>query len=292
MKIFARFVLAALALAAITPALTAQRGMFQAPELQGMWNPVAGSGGTYQTQTKSGEKSQMDIFLLGKDTVGGKNAYWMEIAMPNPKAPDSSIIIKSLYSFDGTSLETSKVIIQLGGRPPMEIADARLLHAQNHSRRSRQGNERGRRVRHHTRRHFCLRTLAFGRWQRRLAFVAGAALRFGEKQLERWRVPGADQGDHRRERQDRRNAAANHVAVGARAAPDGRTANARRARNKYAWPLPSRTFLGVRDLHLIFRWDGPRLIDFIFSEVSPVSVLCSLGSREASRSGPRRATFA
>ncbi len=121
MKIFARFVLAALALAAITPALTAQRGMFQAPELQGMWNPVAGSGGTYQTQTKSGEKSQMDIFLLGKDTVGGKNAYWMEIAMPNPKAPDSSIIIKSLYSFDGTSLETSKVIIQLGGRPPMEM---------------------------------------------------------------------------------------------------------------------------------------------------------------------------
>lgn len=121
MKIFARFVLAALAIAAITPALTAQRGMFQAPELQGMWNPVAGSGGTYQTQTKSGEKSQMDIFLLGKDTVGGKNAYWMEIAMPNPKAPDSSIIIKSLYSFDGTSLETSKVIIQLGGRPPMEM---------------------------------------------------------------------------------------------------------------------------------------------------------------------------
>ena len=121
MKIFARFVLAALALAAITPALTAQRGMFQAPELQGLWNPVAGSGGSYQTQTKSGEKSQMDIFLLGKDSAAGKDAYWIEIAMPNPKSPDSSIIIKSLYSFDGTSLETSKVIIQLGGRPPMEM---------------------------------------------------------------------------------------------------------------------------------------------------------------------------
>jgi hypothetical protein len=121
MKTFARFVLAALALAAITPALTAQRGMFQAPELQGLWNPVAGAGGSYQTQTKSGEKSQIDIFLLGKDSAAGKDAYWMEIVMPNPKSPDSSIVFKSLYSFDGTSLETTKVIIQLGGKPPMEL---------------------------------------------------------------------------------------------------------------------------------------------------------------------------
>src|ERR1700722_4188220 len=121
MKILARLALAALALAAITPALTAQRGMFQAPELQGMWNPVAGSGGSYETQTKSGEKSQMDIFLLGKDAAAGKDAYWIEIAMPNPKSPGSSNVIKSLYSFDGPSRQTSKVIIQLAGRPPMEL---------------------------------------------------------------------------------------------------------------------------------------------------------------------------
>lgn len=121
MKIFARFVLAALALAAITPGLTAQRGMFQAPELQGMWNPVAGSGGTYQTQSKSGEKSQIEIVLLAKDSFAGKDGYWIEMSMPNPKAPDSAIVIKSLYSFDGTSLETSKVIIQLAGKPPMEM---------------------------------------------------------------------------------------------------------------------------------------------------------------------------
>jgi len=121
MKILARLVLVALALTAITPALVAQHGMFQAPELQGMWNPVAGAGGSYETQSKSGEKSHMDIFLLGKDSLAGKDAYWIEIAMPNPKSPDSSFIIKSLYSFDGTSLETSRVIMQIGGKPPMEL---------------------------------------------------------------------------------------------------------------------------------------------------------------------------
>src|SRR5271155_998513 len=119
MKIFARLVLAGLAVAAFTPALVAQRGMFQAPELQGMWNPVAGAGGSYETQSKSGEKSHMDIFLLGKDTLGGKDAYWIEIAMPNPKSPDSSFVIKSLYSFDGTTLETSKAIMQIGGGAPL-----------------------------------------------------------------------------------------------------------------------------------------------------------------------------
>jgi hypothetical protein len=121
MRILVRFVLGVLALTAITPGLVAQRGMFQAPELQGMWNPVAGAGGSYETQSKTGEKSHMDIFLLGKDTLGGKDAYWIEIAMPNPKSPDSSFVIKSLYSFDGTTLETSKVIMQIGGRPPMEV---------------------------------------------------------------------------------------------------------------------------------------------------------------------------
>src|SRR5271156_4311255 len=122
MKTLARLVLAALAVAAFTPALVAQRGMFQAPELQGMWNPVAGAGGSYETQSKSGEKSHMDIFLLGKDTLGGKDAYWIEIAIPNPKSPDSSFVIKSLYSFDGTSLETSKVIMQIGGAAPPDGA--------------------------------------------------------------------------------------------------------------------------------------------------------------------------
>jgi len=121
MKILARFVLAALAVAAITPGLVAQRGMFQAPDFQGMWNPVVGSGGTYETQSKSGEKSQMDIFLLGKDSAGGKDAYWMEIVTSDRKNPSTPFIIKSLYSFDGGTMEISKTVIQMGGRPPMEV---------------------------------------------------------------------------------------------------------------------------------------------------------------------------
>lgn len=121
MKNLCRCVLALLALAVFGVPASAQRGMFHSPDMQGVWNPVVGAGGTYEIVKASGEKTQMDIFIVGKESVGGKDAYWVEMVMQDPKRGNAPFVMKSLSVYDGSSLEMSKAVIQLPGQNPMEM---------------------------------------------------------------------------------------------------------------------------------------------------------------------------
>lgn len=119
MKIAARCGCVAV-LAAMTPLFAgAQMGMHVAPAMHGIFNPVLGSGGQYEVTSDKGTKMVMEIAVVGKESVGGKDGYWFEMAMSGSQM--GPMVSKTLTVLDGTDTLTSRTIMQMGNRPPMEM---------------------------------------------------------------------------------------------------------------------------------------------------------------------------
>ena len=121
MRKHARLGFAVLAFAALIPALRAQQGFFRPPEIQGVWNPVVGSGGSYESRSASGEKSVVDAFVVGKESLGGKDAYWIEIVKHGTGDSSPAFMLKSLATFDAGVLQISKSFVQIGTSAPLEL---------------------------------------------------------------------------------------------------------------------------------------------------------------------------
>jgi hypothetical protein len=51
----------------------------------GIWQPVVGSGGAYETTGPDGSKAQMELTIVGKEDLSGKTGYWLETAIKGPK---------------------------------------------------------------------------------------------------------------------------------------------------------------------------------------------------------------
>lgn len=96
----------------------AQMGMHAGPAMRGIFNPVVGSGGEYEMTTDKG-KTVMEISVVGKESVDGKDGYWFEMAIAN--ASMDQMISKSLTVLDGQDTVVSRMIMQMGSRPPMEM---------------------------------------------------------------------------------------------------------------------------------------------------------------------------
>ncbi len=61
-------------LALATP-LGAQMGMgMRTPNLSGVWHPVVGSGGAYESTDRDGKKTPIEATVVGKEDVNGKRA--------------------------------------------------------------------------------------------------------------------------------------------------------------------------------------------------------------------------
>ena len=119
MKIAARFGCVGLLLAMLPLFASAQMGMHVAPAMRGIFNPVVGSGGEYEITTDKGSKMVMEIAIVGKESVAGKDGYWFEMTMSN--SPAGQMVMKSLTVVDGTDTVVSRMIMQMGTRPPMEM---------------------------------------------------------------------------------------------------------------------------------------------------------------------------
>jgi hypothetical protein len=92
---------------------------------RGLFNPVVGSGAQYEMQ-RGGKDANgkedtmvMEIDVVGKELVNGKDGYWFETTMPN--TPMGEMVMKMLSVPDGTSITISKTIMQMAGHPPMEM---------------------------------------------------------------------------------------------------------------------------------------------------------------------------
>jgi hypothetical protein len=110
----------------------AQMHMNVAPPMRGILNPIVGSGGQYEITTPKGTKMVMEMAIVGKDSVDGKDAYWFENSMSN--TPAGEMVTKALTVVDGQQTYVSRMIMQMPNRPPMEMPAQMLqMHGQKRS---------------------------------------------------------------------------------------------------------------------------------------------------------------
>ncbi len=108
----------------------AQMGL-RTPQPRGVWNPVVGAGGVYEVQRTSGEKSQFEMTIVGKEAVEGGNGYWLEMTVQPPRT-EGEVILKQLLVAEGPSVGIRKMIMQMPGQPPMEMS-GQMMHAPGQS---------------------------------------------------------------------------------------------------------------------------------------------------------------
>jgi hypothetical protein len=91
------------------------------PEFRGVLNPVVGSGAAYQMTGAKGDKNEMEITIVGKDSVAGKDAFWLEMGF---NSPQGQMYMKTLMAIDASkNTAISRMIMQMPGRPPMEMPE-------------------------------------------------------------------------------------------------------------------------------------------------------------------------
>jgi hypothetical protein len=97
-------------------------GMMRPPAMQGVFNPVVGSGAAYEITDKKQQKSTMEITIVGKESVNGKDAYWMEMGVQDPRS-GGIMYMKMLIAPAEGNVVTERMIMQIPGQPnPMEMS--------------------------------------------------------------------------------------------------------------------------------------------------------------------------
>jgi hypothetical protein len=114
--IFAAIVLSALC----SSSAHAQMGgldFFKKSGISAMFHPVVGAGSVYQSTGKdSGTTHDIEMVVVGKESVGAADGYWLEIGFGEGKQQGYS---KVLISKD--DLQPHKIIFQMNGMPAMEM---------------------------------------------------------------------------------------------------------------------------------------------------------------------------
>ncbi|HUA01553.1 MAG TPA: hypothetical protein VMB02_14555 [Candidatus Aquilonibacter sp.] len=105
-----------LTIAAVTA--SAQMGMRQRALPGGIFNPVVGSGAAYDIQTSNGPKQSIEYAIVGKESVDGKDGFWMEWTTT---AGGMGEMVMKVLIVPGDTAAPQKVIMQMGDRPPMEM---------------------------------------------------------------------------------------------------------------------------------------------------------------------------
>lgn len=122
--------------------LFAQFGpMTHAPSIQGVWSPVVGTGAAYEMTDRQQQKNTMEITIVGKEPVNGKDAYWTETGIQDPKT-HSMIYMKMLVAQDKNNVVTERFIVQVPGQPnPMEMSMSMAMSGMQGGRQNRQSSD-------------------------------------------------------------------------------------------------------------------------------------------------------
>jgi hypothetical protein len=112
----------AVLLFAFASSTSAQMGMnlFKKPDFTKAFHPVVGQGAEYQSTSKRGsadKTSTMDMGIVGKESVGGQDAYWMQMIMNSESG--QSVVAKMLLN--PADFQSARLIVQMPGRPAMEM---------------------------------------------------------------------------------------------------------------------------------------------------------------------------
>jgi hypothetical protein len=116
MRSLRQLALAAASLFVVVTIVDAQMGR-PTPMPRGQFNPVVGAGAGYEITSAEGQKTNVEFAIVGKETVNGRDGYWVEWTT---NAMGSEVIMKVL-TVPGDATVTTRTIMQLPGRPPMEM---------------------------------------------------------------------------------------------------------------------------------------------------------------------------
>jgi hypothetical protein len=99
-----------------------QLGMdiFKKPSITKVFHPVVGKGAQYETTSKTGSNTKthsMEIGIVGKESVDGKDGYWMQFVSGDDKG--QTVVGKSLITID--DFQFHKMIVQPAGQGAMEL---------------------------------------------------------------------------------------------------------------------------------------------------------------------------
>jgi hypothetical protein len=102
-------------------------GMFKRPNIANIFHPVVGGGAAYERTDNDGQKSTMEMSIVGSEMVGTKQGYWMEFTHSGrgDKQPVSG---KSLVTPDDFKFH-KMVFMMPGSSQPVEMdMDAAQSH--------------------------------------------------------------------------------------------------------------------------------------------------------------------
>ena len=129
MRAAKRLVVSLILALATSMTTSAQMGMGMRagpPQIRGVWSPVVGQGAIYQVTGEKGKKTEIEITVVAKETVEGKDGYWLQMAMTNSEL-NGQMVMKHLFILDGQETRSLKTIMQFPGSPPMEMP-AQMMH--------------------------------------------------------------------------------------------------------------------------------------------------------------------
>jgi len=99
----------------------------RSPLPRGVFNPVVGSGAQYEIQPANGQnKMTIEIDVVGKESTGGKEGYWLETAFDSQMG---QMMMKMLMVSDGANSTIAKMIMQMRAGQPMEMPAQMIGHA-------------------------------------------------------------------------------------------------------------------------------------------------------------------
>jgi hypothetical protein len=124
MKLAIRLVLIGSLALSLSYSATAQMGMGMSrpPSIAGVFNPEVGSGAAYEVLHKAeNQKTNFEMAVVGKEGAG----YWIEYTM---QSPHGTVYAKSLNAREGDNVTVQRTIVQMPGRPPMEMTSMMKMH--------------------------------------------------------------------------------------------------------------------------------------------------------------------
>jgi hypothetical protein len=99
---------------------SAQMGLGMRPAMPaGVFNGTVGSGAQYESTASDGAKTTIEFAVVGKEAVNGKDAYWLEWTATAGQMGE--MVMKVLITPGSSSGAASRTIMQMAGRPPMEM---------------------------------------------------------------------------------------------------------------------------------------------------------------------------
>jgi hypothetical protein len=79
------------------------------------WNPMVGLGAAYQSVGHA-HNIEIDLSTVGKENVGGKTAYWIEMNTVDTKSSEKYLMALS----DGSHMQVLQMVTQRPGEDPVE----------------------------------------------------------------------------------------------------------------------------------------------------------------------------